>query len=124
MGYDRPIPTVAAQQVVAGVRQQGFYEGRYSMEEIADLLNADTSKGLSDEVSAARVAVRRMLEHLEEELTPHEYAHLAQAIFTGTNSIVRLLRAQNELAGHSHDGFHRIINLALDEMSKSLKTNL
>ena len=102
----------------------GFYDGRYTLQEIADLVTLDTGDDLADEVAAARVAVRRLLQHLEEALTPSEYAHLAQVIFTGTNTIVRLLRAQQDLAEPGTDRITQAIDLALDELSKEWKTNL
>jgi hypothetical protein len=104
--------------------RDGFYDGRFTLQEIADLVTKNAGDDLTDEVAAARVAVRRTLQHLEEALTPGEFAHLAQIIFTGTNTIVRLLQAQQDLADPHADRFYQAIGQALDEMSGEKKTKL
>ena len=104
--------------------RSGFYDRRYTLAEIADLLRLSTDDSLKDELAAARVAVRRVLEHLEEELTPHEFAHLAQVIFTGTKTIVSLLQAQHDLADPAAVGFAWAIHQALDEMAREMNIPL
>ena len=104
--------------------RSGFYDRRYTLQEIADLVTLNAGEDLTDEVTAARVAVRRVLQHLEEALTPSEYAHMAQVIFTGTNTIVRLLRAQQDLADPRAERFNQAIGQALDELSGELKFDL
>ncbi len=97
---------------------------RYSLEDIAELLNGKADFDLQDELTTARVAVRWLVRHLEEELTPHEFAHLAGVIFTGTNSIVRLLQAQQDLGEDEANEIARAFNQALDELSQELDMQL
>ena len=55
-------------------------------------------ESLEDEVAATRVAVRRVMQQLEHELTPAEYARMANIIFQGTNTVARLLRTNRSLS--------------------------
>ena len=55
------------------------------MEEVAALVNIALAGGLNGEVAATRVAIRRALEQLEDELSPFEYTELAGIIFTGAS---------------------------------------
>ena len=73
------------------------------MEEVAQLLHLAIDHSLDDELTAARVAVRRVLNQLKDELTPAEYARLASVIFTGANTISRLVRTSHELADKRAD---------------------
>ena len=77
-----------------------------------------------DDLGAARVAVRRVLTALEEQLTAGEYAELAGLIFTGTNTIARLLRTRRALAGQSADGIAGAIATALDELATEWNVEL
>lgn len=92
----------------------------YTLEQIAGLLRQNADGSLEDELLIARLAVKRLMRHLEEQLTPHEFAHLAGVIFTGTNSIVRMLKSQQDLENHSAADLARAINQALDESSKEM----
>ncbi len=96
----------------------GLYVRNFTLQEIADLVNKNAENDLTDELAAARVTVHRVLKFLEESLTPSEFAHLAQVIFNGTSTIVRLLQAQHDLADPLTDRFHLAIGLALDEISE------
>jgi len=96
----------------------GLYMRNFTLQEIADLVNINAGDDLTDELAAARVTVHRVLKYLEEALTPSEFAHLAQVIFNGTSTIVRLLQAQHDLADPLTDRFHLAIGLALDEISE------
>lgn len=96
----------------------------YTLEQIADLLRENADGSLDDELVIARVAVRRLMQHLEEQLTPHEFAHLAGIIFTGTNSIVRMLKSQKDLENHSAEDLARAMNQALDESSRKMGIRL
>lgn len=96
----------------------------YTLEQIAGLLRENADSSLDDELVIARLAVRRLMQHLEEQLTPHEFAHLAGVIFTGTNSIVRMLKSQQDLENHSAEDFAQAMNQALDEFSKKIGIRL
>jgi hypothetical protein len=102
----------------------GFYGREYTLEEVADLVNLALDDSLDDELAAARVATRRVLKQLQEELEPSDYAQLAGLIFTGTNTIARLLRTQRALRGESADGIAGAIAMALDELSNEWNVEL
>jgi hypothetical protein len=88
------------------------------MQEIADLMRKAVEGDLSDEMKAARIAVRRVLQQLEEELSPAEYARMASLIFLGTNAIARLARAQRDLSREGAEEWAKAIALALDEVGR------
>lgn len=96
----------------------GFYARRFTLEEITDLLGLALKNDLSDEVSAVRVAVRRVMDQFESELSPAEYAGLARIIIAGTDAIARLMRAQKELADQHNAQFTQALIAALDEMAQ------
>lgn len=102
----------------------GFYGREYTLEEVADLVNHAIDDSLDDELAAARVATRRVLRQLHEELEASEYAALASLIFTGTNTIARLLRTQRSLRGESADGIAGAIATALDELANEWDIDL
>jgi len=97
---------------------------RYTLEQIAGLLRENADGSLDDELVIARLAVRRLMQQLEDQLTPHEFAHLAGVIFTGTNSIVRLLKSQQDLEDHSAEDMARAMHQALDETSEEMGISL
>jgi len=123
-GQSAATPVTPAKPGAHGDVRDGFYDGRFTLQEIADLVTKNAGDDLTDEVAAARVAVRRTLRHMEEALTPGEFTHLVQVIFTGTNTIVRLLQAQQDLADPHAERFYQAIGQALDEMSKEIKVEL
>ena len=69
---------------------------------------------LDDELAAARVAVRRVMQQLKKELTADEYAHMASLIFRGTNTIARLLRIKRSLSKDMESDFEAGIGEALN----------
>lgn len=95
----------------------GFYGRVYSLEEIADLVAHAVDESLDDEIAAVRVAIRRVFEQLEHDLVAEEYAKLAALIFTGANTVARLLRARRALTGEAADGISGAIAQALDELA-------
>jgi hypothetical protein len=95
----------------------GFYEPNYSVEEIADLVAHATDEGLEDEIAAVRVATHKVMENLQGEMAPGDFSKLTRLVFTGANTIARLLYTQRELHGESADGIARAISQALDELS-------
>ncbi len=84
-------------------QRESVYKSTYTVEEVAQLLHLAIDHSLDDELTAARVAVRRVLNQLKDELTPAEYARLASVIFTGANTISRLVRTSHELADKRAD---------------------
>ncbi len=99
-------------------RKKSFYQRTYTIEEVADLIHLAIDHSLDDEVAAARVAVRRVMTQLKEELSPAEYARLATVIFTGTSTIGRLFRTSHELADKRSRELIKAIVTVLDEQAK------
>ena len=105
-------------------QRKNFYRRTYSLEEVADLVHLALDHSLDDEVAAVRVAVRRVMQQLHEELTPTEYARLASAIFTGANTIARLVRTSRDLADDTRDVIRSVIEQVLDEQSGDWQAKL
>jgi hypothetical protein len=99
-------------------QKKSFYHRTYTIEEVADLIHLAIDHSLDDEVAAARVAVRRVMTQLKEELSPAEYARLATVIFTGTSTIGRLFRTSHELADKRSRELIKAIVKVLDERAK------
>lgn len=96
----------------------GFYEGAYGIEEAADLLFKANEKDLVDEVKVTRVAVRRILKHLQQELEPAEYARLFDLIFKGTHTIADIMRAQRSLSGAKDDLIPPEVDVAITKVGR------
>jgi hypothetical protein len=94
------------------------------MKEVVDLLNSAIDKELSDELDAARVAVRRTLQQLEQQLLPTEYAQLVNLIFRGTRTIAGLLQAQLDLSRDKSEFLVAALAQALDEIGKEKDADL
>ena len=101
-----------------------FYRPAYTMKEVVDLLNSAIDKELSDELDAARVAVRRTLQQLEQQLLPTEYAQLVNLIFRGTRTIAGLLQAQLDLSRDKSEFLVAALAQALDEIGKEKDADL
>jgi len=120
----RKVGTGPSQPAASAPAGRDFYRRSYSLEEIADLVAREAGDDLEDEISAARVATRRVMEQLQRELDPAEYGKLARVVFTGSNTVARLLRIQRLLARESEDGIASAIEEALDELEKDLGLEL
>lgn len=103
---------------------RGFYTPNYSIEEIVDLVNLTVDDTLDDEVAAARVALRRVMEQFRQELTPLEYGRLSALVFRGTDTIARLLRVRRQLTGDAGDAYARAIGEALDQLAREWNIKL
>jgi hypothetical protein len=98
----------------------GFYATAYTAAEVADLVTHAINDSLDDEIATARVALRRVLQHLYDDLDPREYAKLAALAFIGSRTIGRLMRDRRALSGDAADGIADSISSALDELSTEL----
>lgn len=102
----------------------GFYRLAYSVREMTDLVQSAAKGDLHDELSAARVAVRRVLQQLREELSPAEYARMASLIFRGTSTIAGLMRAQRHLSREASAEWAATLSKALDEVGRDKGVDL
>jgi hypothetical protein len=112
------------QEQPEGAASRNFYERFFTPEEVAELVSRVVSHSLNGEVAAARVALRRIMEQLEEELTPAEYARLAGLIFAGTNAIARLLQAQQSLSNRVTESIVEAMQEAMNELGRNMGVEL
>jgi hypothetical protein len=99
-------------------RRHGFYTRSFDPDELADLVMLGDDLTLDDEIAAARVALRRVLDALKAngDLAAADCAKLAGLVFTGTRTVARLLRDERALSQQAHEGINQAIALALDEL--------
>lgn len=114
---------LSEQNLETGVTKN-FYDRLFTPEEVMDLVSRVVSHSLNGEVAAARVALRRIMEQLEEELSPAEYARLAGLIFAGTNAIARLLQAQQSLSNQVAEGIVEAMREAMNELGRNMGVEL
>ena len=95
-----------------------FYGRTFTLEELMALINLALDHSLNGEVAAARVAVRRILQQLGEQLTPAEYARLASLVFTGTQTIAQLMKARKVLSEEEAEKISSWMGEALDQIGK------
>lgn len=110
-------------------QKHGFYGRVYTLEEIADLVAYAADGSVVDELAATRVAIRRVLEKLtdkgpDEELELEDYARLAALVFTGANTVARLLKAQRVLSGEAADSLAGAMGTVLSELGQELGIDL
>jgi len=89
--------------------KHGFYSAVLRPEELADLVVLARPQSLADEIGLARVALRRVMEALNEEPGVAELGMLAAHVFEGTRTVARLLRDMQVISGAAVEGI--IVNL-------------
>lgn len=100
-------------------RSRGFYDRRFTREELADLVTLALDDTLEDEIAAARVALRRVFAQLErEDLDADKYARLAALTFDGVRTIARLQKDRQSLVGEEDAGIAGVLAKALDELAR------
>ena len=99
------------------VRPQ-FYGRAYTLAEIADLVNLPPDDNLDDELAVVRVMIRRTMSRLHEDLEPAEFGRLAAMVFTGANTVARLLRTRHAIGGRSNEEMDAIFAQVLPEVGK------
>ncbi len=100
-------------------RTHGFYGRLLSQQEVRDLLFYAVDMNLDDEVACARVALRRVLEFVQQDsgdLNREQYIQVIKLIFYGTRTIARLLRERHNLSDDTTDRLTRIFGKALDDL--------
>ena len=115
---------VAAIDTGGKQEEKSFYSASYSLEELSDLVHLAMDHTLDDEVGAVRIAVRRVMAQMQEELTPAEYARMASTIFSGANAIARLLKTSRDLAEEMTVVIEEASFEALDDLSKGYRAEL
>ena len=102
----------------------GFYSRHYTIQELADLLDKAEIPGLDEEITAARIAIRRLLSYLAENgpIPDRDFQAAIALVFTGAATIGRLLRHQQLLSGEAADtiagGLGAIINQITADLEK------
>ena len=76
----------------------GFYARHLRPSEIKDLQETSTTS-VEEEIAMQRIVARRIVECLEQAQGPVEVADLGKALATVVNSLGRLIRIQNMIAG-------------------------
>jgi len=94
-----------------------FYQSAFSLPEIADLAASRSEPALQGELHAVRVTTRRILQLLDQTVEPAAYSQLARLLFTGANTVARLLREQRALEGDSAAFTPPIVGRALDQLN-------
>ncbi|MFZ0546077.1 MAG: hypothetical protein WAM60_11595 [Candidatus Promineifilaceae bacterium] len=96
--------------------KQGFYSAAYTLEEVAALVSQEMDETIEDELTAVRIAIRRVMEEMKEELETAEFAKMVGLIFRGTNSVAQLLRTQRAVSGMAADGMLGAVAQILQEL--------
>jgi hypothetical protein len=102
----------------------GFCAADYTVAEIADLVANAADDTLEDEITAVRIATRHVMKRFSQKLDPAEFRQLTRLLFTGANTLARLLRTQRALSDESDAGLADAISQALDELSQELGVEL
>jgi hypothetical protein len=108
-------PPLCAAHADRATIARGFYRRLYTLAEIADLADETADQELEDEVAAARLGVRRVMEQLEQKLPPADYARLAGLLFRGTSTVAHLLQVRRAL-GSNRKAVRAAINQAVGEL--------
>jgi len=116
-GVEKEPPLPNSKQEEPHSETETFYGRRFSSDELRAQVGLALDRSLSGEVAITRVAIRRILTQLEEELGPEEYARLASLLFNGARTIAQLLRAQRALSGEAAEGISGAMAQALDELA-------
>ena len=98
--------------------KHGFYSRQFRQVDLEDL--QAVSSGLTDEITALRVLLRRVLEVIEQqESDPETWLGLLKAASTGFRTLGSLLRTEQILTG-SHSDMQSILSQALAEINKDI----
>ena len=87
---------------------------------MADVLSA-SDISLDEEIACARVALRRVLEFVQQdakELNQEQYIQVIKLIFYGTRTIARLLTERNAISDQVADRLKEIFGAALDDLGE------
>ena len=101
----------------------GFYSRHYTIQEIADLLDQAELPALNEEITAARIAIRRLLSYLEENggIPDRDFQAAIALVFTGASTIGRLTRHQQLLSGESADTIAGGFGAIIDQITADLE---
>ena len=76
--------------------KHGFYRRSFTEDEYKDLIVFGQDFSLVDELAMGRVQLRRIVKYIEtheEEMRPDEYARVSGLVWTGLNTIRRLVES-------------------------------
>lgn len=98
----------------------GFYGRVLKMEEAVDLLTFSVDGSLADEIALSRVALRRVMKRLEDDLSVEEFAHLSGLIFQGSRAVAAMVRSDRVLRGDAADGLADALGKVLTEIGEEM----
>lgn len=98
--------------------KHGFYSRYFRPTEIKDLETLELK--LEDEIAAARLAGRRMLELCDEMTDPQQILRALSAFSRHLTHVAALIRAHAALTGNSNDTA-ATINKAIEDIARELK---
>jgi len=101
----------------------GFYSRHYTIQELADLLDQAEIPGLDEEITAARIAIHRLLSYLTENdpIPDRDFQAAIALVFTGASTIGRLLRHQQLLSGEAADTIAGGIGTILEQITADME---
>jgi len=94
-----------------------IYGRVFSEEEVAHLFSLAVSDNLNGEVAAVRMAVRRVVLKLQQELEPADVARLTGLVFRGADTIARLLKTRHSLSEPEANEIVAAFGEALDNLA-------
>ncbi len=118
-----PPPAAATPPAESGQLGQSFYSRHYTLQEIADLLDQADDPGLDQEITAARIAIRRILAYIDknDQLPDRDLQAALALVFTGASTIGRLLRHQQVLSGEAADSIAGGFGAIIDQITADLE---
>ena len=79
----------------------------------------DTTADLTDEIAIVRLALRRLVAHLDDDLTLDDMVALARILLRGASRVARLLETQRTIFGaSSSSAITRTIDQAIAELGQ------
>jgi hypothetical protein len=110
---------VGAESEPPGLKH-GFYRRSFAEDEYKDLIIFGQDMSLVDELAMGRVQLRRIVNYIEKHekgMMPDEYARVSALVWTGLNTIRRLVESVDETGPDLWD-------IVLDQLSIDLGMEL
>jgi alpha-D-ribose 1-methylphosphonate 5-triphosphate synthase subunit PhnI len=101
-------------------------EADVTLDQVSERLNGAMERLLADELARVRLTVMRVMGQLQDEMSPAEFARLCGLVFRGADTVVRLVRARQAVAGSDRGGreLEQAFGDALNGLSERLDLDL